>query len=210
MPVVKASTGWRAAEYSGVWHRFLRTLRVRHPAIGACTAAAVLSAGVAAAASDAWRYGESLSVGGSSTLPWVAYVGPGDHGFDLTAECRGSGPSVYVTVNNPGADLRALRFNMPIAVAVRVERTPEGKPAPADEVRITATLSEGYLAHTNRVRVGMGLHEGAAVVGLLGRDPGSNSARALVRIGDTSAAFELAGARAAFAQLKRSCDAQRR
>jgi hypothetical protein len=166
--------------------------------------------GVACAANDVWRYGESPLVGGAGSIPWVAYGGPRERGFDLMAECRGSGPSVYITVHSPGPDLRQLRFKTPIPVAFRLEREHQGKAVAGDEVRVWATLSEGYMAHTDRVRVGIGLQDGAAVASLLGLGTGREAAHAVVEIGKTSATFLMAGARNAFAQLKRSCDTQPR
>ena len=182
----------------------------RGAVIGAVVAAAVAAAGMASAADDAWRYGESPVVGGGGSIPLVGYSGPRDRGFDLTAECRGSGPSIYVTVSNPGPDLRQLRFDTPIPVVFRLEWKPGIKPVPADEAHVTARLSEGYVAHTTRIRVGIGLQDGAAVASLLGRQAGPEAARAVVEIGRSSASFLMAGARKAFAQLQRSCDAQRR
>ena len=149
--------------------------------------------------------------GGGGSVPQVGYSGPRDRGFDLMAECRGSGPSVYITVTGPGPDLRQLRFDTPIPVVFRLERKSGGKTAtPADRAHVTARLSEGYVAHTNRIRLGIGLRDGAAVASLLGRQTGPEAARAVVEVGRSSASFMMAGARKAFARLKRSCDAQRR
>lgn len=173
-------------------------------------AAPLLAAAVAAAAADdLWRYGESPAVGGGGVIPRVGYHGPSDRGFDLMAECRGSGPSIYITVTDPGPDLRQLRFNTPIPVVVRIDRGRAGKATPADEARVTASLSEGYIAHTGRIRVGIGLQDGTAVADLLGRDTGAAATRVIVEIAKTSAAFAMAGAPKAFAQLKRNCDIQR-
>ena len=113
-------------------------------------------------------------------------------------------------MNDPGSDLRQLRFDTPVPVTFRLERQPQGKATPADKAHVTATLSEGYLVYTNRIRLGMGLQNGAAVASLLGRDTGSEPSRVVVEIGKTSASFIMAGASKAFAQFKRGCDAQHR
>jgi hypothetical protein len=172
-----------------------------------CVVAAILP-GAVEAADDAWQYGEAPIVGGGGRSPQLSYVGPRDRGFELAVECSGRGPSVYITVNDPGPDLRQLRFDTPIPVIVRLQRPG----APAQEARVTASLSEGYIANTNRIRVGIGLQDGAAVAGLLGRDPGpgKDPGRAVIEIGRTSASFVMTGAHAAFAQFERRCPAARR
>ena len=179
-------------------------------AIGSCVAAAIVAIGMASAADDTWQHGESPIVGGNGRVPWVGYIGPRDNGFDLVVECHGPGPSVYITVKKPGPDLRQLRFDTPIPVVVRLERGPHGKATAIDEARVVAALSEGYLAHTDRIRVGIGLQDGAAVADLLGRDIGSEAARAVVEIAKSSALFRMDGAHKAFAQFRRSCDVGRR
>jgi hypothetical protein len=170
-----------------------------------------MDAGRASAAGDAWRYYEVPLVGrGGGTIPTVSYAVPSDSGFDFRAECRDSGPSIYITVKGPGPDLRQLRFDTPIPVTFRLQRPRQARAAGSDEARVTAKLSVGYLAHTNEIRVGMGLQDGAAVVALLGRDlgPEADATGAVVELAQTSGNFRMSGAHNAFAQFKRRCDAQ--
>jgi hypothetical protein len=176
------------------------------------TAMMAMDTGSGSAADDAWRYGEVPVPGGGSAIPTVFYAVPSDSDFEFRAECRGSGPSIYITVKGPGPDLRQLRHDTPIPVTFRLQRPRQARAADPDEARVTAKLSVGYLAHTNEIRIGMGLRDGAAVVALLGRDlgPEADATRAVVELAHTSGKFRMSGAHKAFAQFKRRCDAQGR
>lgn len=156
-------------------------------------------------ASDiAWKFRESPLAGGPGTIPRVTYVGTPDRGFGMSAECRGSGPSIYISIENPDAHLQRLKFDVPIPVTFRIGR--RGSPTTATNiVRPTALLTGGYTVASNRVVIGMARQEAASVVGLIESSPETSNGILMVELMGTPATFDLTGARQIFATFKSAC-----
>jgi hypothetical protein len=123
----------------------------------------------------------------------------------MSVECRGSGPSMYLLIENPDAKLRQLRFDTPIPVFFRIEGR-SSLSTESDSARVSAQLSQGYLASTNSVTIGMGLADAARAVGLIMRNARTTSTILAVEVAGTASTFDLAGARDVFTSFKRLCD----
>lgn len=140
-------------------------------------------------------------------IPRVRYVGSVDRGFGMSAECRGSGPSIYISIDDPDAGLQRLRFDVPIPVLLRVGRAGALSGA-SKSAHITALLTGGYTALTNRVVIGMGPDEADSVIRLIEGNAQASSARLTVEVAGTSGTFDLAGARDAFVILESACSSE--
>lgn len=156
---------------------------------------------------SAWTFSESPLAGGPGMIPRVRYVGSVDRGFGMSAECRGSGPSIYISIDDPDAGLQRLRFDVPIPVLLRVGRAGALSGA-SKSAHITALLTGGYTALTNRVVIGMGPEEADSVIRLIEGNAQTSSARLTVEVAGTSGTFDLTGARDAFVILESACSSE--
>lgn len=141
-------------------------------------------------------------------IPRVSYVGAIDRGFGMSVECRGSGPSIYMSIDNPDAALQQLRFDVPIPVVFRVENRTSPTTG-SDSVQLIAKLAGGYMATTNRVTIGMGLAEAARAIRLMEGNAATSATHLAVEVAGTAGTFDLTGARDTFALLKRACETRK-
>ena len=141
-------------------------------------------------------------------IPRVSYVGAIDRGFGMSVECRGSGPSIYISIDNPDPALRQLRFDVPIPVVFRAAGG--GSLATAnDSARVTATLTTGYMATTNRIAIGIGLADAARAISLIESNAGPSATLLAVAVAGAAGTFDLTGARDSFAALRRACESRK-
>ncbi|MYZ50166.1 hypothetical protein [Propylenella binzhouense] len=156
----------------------------------------------------AWRFWESPTAGGPAVIPRISYVGAIDRGFGMSVECRGSGPSIYISIDNPDAALRQLRFDVPIPVVFRAAGG--GSLATANgSARVTATLTTGYMATTNRIAIGIGLADAARAISLIESNAGPSATLLAVEVAGAAGTFDLTGARDSFAALRRACESRK-
>ena len=162
----------------------------------------------AGALPSAWRFWESPTAPGPAMIPRVSYVGAIDRGFGMSVECRGSGPSIYISIDNPDADLQQLRFDVTIPVVFRIENR-TSPAAGRDSVQLIAKLTESYMTTTNRVTIGMGLADAARAIRLMEGHSATSGTHLAVEVAGAAGAFDLTGARDVFALLKRACGSQK-
>jgi hypothetical protein len=157
---------------------------------------------------SAWAFWEAPTAGGSALVPRVTYVGPIDRGFRMSAECRGSGPSIYISIDKPETSLRQLRFDVQIPVVFRIERK-SSLTIDSARVRVTARLTGGYTAATNRVTIGMALTDAARAIDLIEGNAETSALPLVVEVAGSTGTFNLMGARESFTTLKRACETQK-
>lgn len=157
------------------------------------------------ALASAWTFWEAPTAGGSALIPRVQYVGPISRGFRMSAECRGSGPSIYISIDNPNSRLQRLRFDVLIPVVFRTESKSS---LTIDSVRVTARLTGGYTANTNRITIGMALTDAARAISLIDGNSETSAPLLIVEVAGAAGTFDLAGARDTFALLKRACESR--
>lgn len=160
------------------------------------------------ALASAWTFWEAPTAGGSALVPRVQYVGPINRGFRMSAECRGSGPSIYISIDNPNSRLRKLRFDLLIPVVFRIE-SKSSLTINGNSVRVTAKLTGGYTANTSRVTIGMGLANAGRAITLIESNAGTSATHLAVEVAGTAGIFDLTDARDTFAALKRACESRK-
>ena len=158
------------------------------------------------ALASAWTFWEAPTAGGSALIPKVQYVGPISRGFRMSAECRGSGPSIYISIDNPNARLQKLRFDVLIPVVFRIATKSS---LTLGRVRVTGRLTGGYTANTNRVTIGMALTDAARAINLIDGNAETSAPLLVVEVAGTAGTFDLAGARDTFVLLKRACESRK-
>jgi hypothetical protein len=158
------------------------------------------------ALASAWTFWEAPMAGGSALVPRVQYVGPINRGFRISAECRGSGPSIYISIDSPNSHLQRLRFDVLIPVVFRTESKSS---LTIDSVRVTARLTGGYTANTNRITIGMALADAARAISLIDGNAETSAPLLVVEVAGAAGTFNLTGARDTFALLKRACKSRK-
>jgi hypothetical protein len=174
-------------------------MRRRLAAFILTTAAGTGLVAVVGGADQAWHYGQSVAPGSGSSAHRVYYTGPRDQGVMAEIDCGvGPAPTVHITVDAPGPDLRQIQFDVPVPVTVTVGVT---------VVHATGRLTEGVSPYVNHIRVSVGMQDAVAITRTLGRAPapGPAGTYARVQIGATSARLLLAGASTAIAELTQRC-----
>jgi hypothetical protein len=156
---------------------------------------------------SAWSFWEAPTAGGPGLIPRVTYVGTINRGFGMTLECRGSGPSIYVSIDHPDAGLQQLRFDVPIPVSIRVDRT--ARATAGENVRIAARLTEGYTTTSNRVAVGMALADAARAIGMIEDNADMPGTLLAVEVAGSTGRYSLTGARDTFATFKLACESRK-
>lgn len=162
----------------------------------------------AGALASAWTFWEAPTAGGSALVPQVQYVGPINRGFRMSAECRGSGPSIYISIDNPNARLQKLRFDVLIPVVFRLE-SKGALTIDGSSVRVNAKLTGGYTANTNRVTIGMAFNDAARAIDLIEGNAEISAPLLAAEVAGSTGTFDLVGARASFATLKRACETRK-
>jgi len=157
---------------------------------------------------SAWEFREAPTAGGAGLAPRVTYVGPIDRGFTMSAECRGSGPSIYISIDEPESSLRQLRFDVQIPVVFRIERK-SSRTIDSARVRVTARLTGGYTAATDRVTIGMARTDAARAIDLIEGNAETSAPSLVVEVAGSTGTFSLTGARESFSTLKRACETRK-
>jgi len=183
-------------------------------------AIAVLAIGLAAegrADEAAWVYGASVAPGSGESRHVVRYTGPHERGVDLRIECLANMlPTVYLTIDEPGSDLRQITFDQPVPIVVRLappsgsraaSRSKPNDTAPGDRVRVSARLAAGVTPYSNQLQISVGLEAAVAVADALTRAdrPDQGSRQVIVEVGRTSAGFFSRGVRQAVSELRQRC-----
>lgn len=185
-----------------------------------CITIAVMAAGLAAetwADEAMWAYSRSIAPGSGESSHVVRYMGPQERGVGLWIECRASMlPTVHLAVEEPGSDLRQIKFDQPVPIVVRLA-PPSGnrtnatstteKTAPGDTVRVSGLLAAGVTPYSNQLEITVGLEGAVAVADALTRAdrPDHMSRQVIVGVGRTSAGFGSRGVRQAVAELRHRC-----